>query len=182
MQELPVLIRVALLTGVLSSMMGCTQPGAPQSTTTPAKSASAATSSLASSCDASQKGRIVGGESVEGVKLQMSQADVEKILGKGDVDRFSSQIYLSYYDKGIEVALNDGKVGQITCHVKKDKWQTYPGGTKEGLWVGSQRADFEKALGNSHSFPDALKFPNQGLWIRFDKDGLTDTVTVYKGD
>jgi len=160
---------------------GCAQPSAAPPGAAP--SAIAPASAPVGKFDRAQKGKIVPGTSVEGVKLGISQAEVEKLLGKPEaVDRFSAQTYLSYYGKGLEVALNDGKVGQITCHAKKDQWQAYPGGTSDGLWVGSPRADFEKALSGERasSFPEALKYAARGLWIRFDKDGTTESVSVLK--
>ena len=172
-----------LLVGCIAAVLltGCGKSGTPAPGSVSTATASAPAS--AGVFDPGQKGKIIAGTSVEGVVLGSSQAEVEKVLGKPEaVDKFSAQVYLSYYSKGLEIAINGGKVGQITCHVKQDKWQTYPGGTQEGLWVGSQRADFEKALKGqrSSSFPEALKFPTRGLWIRFDKGGTTESLSVLK--
>lgn len=175
---------------------GCSQspPPAPSSSQTSSAPAPTATPFASSSTplplpafDPAQKGRIKPGESVDGLKLGVDGPGMEKVLGKPDTaDKLmKNQIFACYYAKGLEVAIVDGKVETITCHVAEKtpegEWKAYTGATADGLWVGSQRADFEKALGTGgRAFKEAIQYPSKGLWIRFDDAGRTNTVSVKK--
>ena len=172
---------------------GCSQ--SPNPTPSVSQSSSPADRPFASSStplplpayDPAQKGRIKPGEAVDGLKIGVNGPEMEKILGKPDTaDRLlKTQIFACYYAKGIEVALVGNKVETITCHVAEKtpdgEWKAYTGATTDGLWVGSQREDFEKALGTGgRSFKEAIQYPSKGLWIRFDESGKTNTVSVRK--
>ena len=120
-------------------------------------------------------GTIVGGIGVKELKLGVSGAEAEQILGtpsERDSNEFrEGQTFLLFHDKGIELTLQDDKVEVITLHTSTDKWNAYRGATAEGIGVTSSARDVEIAFGTAEEEASrSLRYRSKGLWFRFDKN------------
>jgi hypothetical protein len=120
-------------------------------------------------------GSVVPGEGIKEVKFGATPAELEPVLGQpSEVDAneyVEGQKYLLYYDKGIELTLQNEQVQVITLHAKSGKWSAYAGGTAEGVGVGSTTEEIVAALGAPEEEADqALTYPSKGVKFRFTRD------------
>ncbi|MBI3924001.1 MAG: hypothetical protein HY319_00520 [Armatimonadetes bacterium] len=158
---------------------GCARKEPPLSPGTPASVSPAA------SADPGRvvAGKIKPGRGVEEVALGESRQDVEKRLGEPaerDSNPFQAEnTFGLYYGQGIEISYLGDKVSMIVLHAAGDEWSAYPGGTDEGLWVGSTADEIRGRLGEPpQQLERGLKYPAQGLWFRLAEDGSVESLSL----
>lgn len=130
-------------------------------------------------------GAVLPLEGIQEVKLGEAQAEVEKRLGEPeerDANEFNpGNTYALYHGRGIEIGYDDGQVAMIVLHNESGPWKAYPGGTAEGLWVGSDPTTITSSLGQPpEQLSRALKYPDKGLWFRLDEQGQVESLSVYR--
>ena len=135
----------------------------------------------ASSPPGPNPGRIQPGVGVEEVKLGDVRADVEARLGKPDATEanpFNARNTLAlYHSRGLELSYDSDTVGTIVLHPAVAPWSAYQGSTAQGVWVGSTPDGVRKAMGSPQKdLPQALMYP--GLWIRMDREGRIESISL----
>ncbi|HTW43106.1 MAG TPA: hypothetical protein VMD79_12395 [Solirubrobacteraceae bacterium] len=83
----------------------------------------------------SAQGSVVIGQSIAGVKLGDSAAQVETVLGPPTKNELGSLFYTSL---GLRISVEHGKVGGILSTSKKQK-------TSKGITIGSSRSAVKRA-------------------------------------
>lgn len=124
-------------------------------------------------------GVLEPGVGVKDLKLGQSRTDAEALLGAPsgqDSNEFvKGQTYLLFHGSGVELTLQDDKIEMITLHGEYKEWKPFTGGTSEGVGVSSTAQEVTQAFGpSSDEAPRALRYPDKGIYFRFDVDRKED--------
>lgn len=128
-------------------------------------------------------GEITAGVGIKEIQLDQTKPEIEKAMGapeEVDSNEYApGQTYALYYSKGIELSYSEEKLSFITLHGTDGKWKAYPGGTKEGLGVGSSAKQIAEALGEPDDQGEgsrAMRYRKLGLWFRLDAERSSDSA------
>ncbi len=125
---------------------------------------------------------IVPGKGITEASLGMSRKNVEAKLGAPqDMERNEfrpTDVYVCYYNRGIELVYTNDQVSMITLHGADKQWKAYAGATKEGLSVMTPPANVPKILGNpNQSREGVMTYSKLGLIVQV-KNNKIDVLIV----
>jgi outer membrane lipoprotein-sorting protein len=123
---------------------------------------------------------VIPGVGLGPVKFYMSKEEALKILGKPDVEEdFEKGGSIGYPSRGynIFIGVKSGVVAGFSCFSQEEmgpiKVRDFAGRTKEGIGIGSNVRDLEKAFGKPDSKENNGR---QTTYVRYNRLGLSFTL------